>query len=220
MSPTKEVETTGPARDVASYLNAPYVRMLIRDPDEEGYLAEVLELPGCITDGDTPEEALRNLEEVMAGWIGASLDHDKPIPEPVGMKEYSGHFPLRISTELHRAAALRAIHEGVSLNQWIAKAITAQVARDNLAEGLADEIAEKVAGQISVKVTAGMQLKIEGLPSEAATSRDFTRTAVTPDVLDSRYDSYWPLAALLGGSFPATQELTIIKAGKEVKEDA
>ena len=143
------------ATDVAAYLDAPYIRMLIPDAQEGGYLAEVLELPGCISEGDTPEEAYSNLQEAMEGWIAAALDRKQPIPEPVGDREYSGHFPLRISTELHRAAALRAAQEGISLNQWIARAIAAQVAADNLAERLADEIADRVAERISVGVSRG-----------------------------------------------------------------
>ena len=158
------------AADIAAYLSAPYIRMLIPDAQEGGYLAEVLELPGCISEGDTPEEAYSNLQEAMEGWIATALGRKQPIPEPVGDREYSGHFPLRISTELHRAAALRAAQEGISLNQWIAKAIAAQVAADNLAERLADEIADRVAQRISVGVSGGFTVHLTGVPVEARTS--------------------------------------------------
>src|SRR3990172_7837794 len=141
-------EATGPPKDVAAYLNAPYVRMIITNADEGGYLAEVLELPGCISEGETPEEAFRNVDEAMAGWITAALDMKRPIPDPVGDNEYSGHLPLRISSELHRFAALRALQEGTSLNQWIAKAIATQLAKANLADELADQVATKVAERV------------------------------------------------------------------------
>ncbi len=151
MTATRAVRSRGTPKNVASYLGAPYVRMLIPNTEEGGYLAEVLELPGCISEGDTPEDAYRNLDDAMAGWIGASLDSNRPIPEPVGAKEYSGNFPLRISTDLHRAAALRAIQEGVSLNQWIARAIAAQVTKEYFVD-LADEVAKRVAQQILIDV--------------------------------------------------------------------
>ena len=185
MNSTKKVQTRGPAGDVAVYLNAPYVRMLIPDPEDGGYIAEVLELPGCITAGETPQEALRNLEEAMTGWIRASLDHDKPIPEPVGMKEYSGHFPLRMSTELHRAAALRAAQEGVSLNQWIVKAIAAEVAGENLAKDLAEHVAARVIERMSVEVHAGVAVKVGGIVREASTAEKLYRTRLEPQMDDT-----------------------------------
>jgi len=157
----KEIKLTGPTGELARYLSAPYVRMIIPNTEEGGYLAEVLELPGCITEGDTLEEAYQNLEDAMAGWIETSLEDNRPIPEPVGDKEYSGHFPLRMSTELHRAAALRAMQEGISLNHWIVGAIAAQVTSQNLVEDLADQVASmrqllaEVIGRIPVRVSAG-----------------------------------------------------------------
>lgn len=197
MSTVRKVETTGPAREVRSYLSAPYIRMLIPDPEEGGYIAEILELPGCVTDGDTPEEAYRNLEEVMAGWIRASLDHGKPIPEPVGIKEYSGHFPLRMSTELHRVAALRAMQEGISLNQWITKAITTQVARENLVEDLAHQIAAEVLGRISLDFAAAFRLQWTGVGSGASLPSNVTRTVITPDVIRASLDNPETLVRLL-----------------------
>ena len=145
MTTERRVQARRLAGQLARYLSAPYVRMIIPNSEEGGYLAEVLELPGCISEGETPEEAYRNLEDAMEGWIAASLDTNRPIPDPVGEREYSGHFPLRMSTELHRIAALRAMQEGVSLNHWIASAIAEKVAKQDLADALADKIASKVA---------------------------------------------------------------------------
>ncbi len=58
----------------------PYHRLISGGP-EEGYLAEVLELPGCVSAGATPAEALQNLEESMAAWFKSALAHDDPIPD-------------------------------------------------------------------------------------------------------------------------------------------
>ena len=44
----------------------------------EGYLAEVPELPGCITAGRTPEEALSNLEAAMAGLARVGAGPRRP----------------------------------------------------------------------------------------------------------------------------------------------
>lgn len=219
MSAKKNVEATGPPKDVAAYLSAPYIHMIIPNAEEGGYLAEILELPGCITEGDTPEEAYRNLEDAMGGYIAAALDTKRLIPDPVGDKEYSGHFPLRISTELHRAAALRAIQEEVSLNQWIARAIAAQVAKDSLVENLADELARKVVERISVDVTAGLRFRVGGMedvgapgPSEVIRTR---LELATPDAFTNVYTN------LVGGFRDvAPRPVERIEHGKEVAKDA
>jgi antitoxin HicB len=213
-------EMSSRVRDVAAYLNAPYIRMLIPDTEEGGFVAEVLELPGCISDGDTPEEAYRNLQEAMEGWIATAIDHDQPIPEPVGDREYGGHFPLRISTELHRAAALRAIQEGISLNQWFAKAIAAQVAGENLAERLSDQIADKVAERISVGVSGGFYVQLARVRTAAPTASQVVRaTLAEPESIDTTLNALgtipWPVGANL------RDIVNVTKTGKrKVRQDA
>lgn len=47
-----------------------------------GYIAVVPELPGCKSDGDTPQEALQNAYDAIAGWIEAAQEMDRAIPAP------------------------------------------------------------------------------------------------------------------------------------------
>lgn len=68
-------------REIQRRIRLPYHRVISGD-DAEGYLGEVLELPGCLTAGETAAEALANLEEAMAGWIEAALKNSMTIPEP------------------------------------------------------------------------------------------------------------------------------------------
>ena len=215
MATKKEVQRRARAGEVASYLRAQYVRMIIPNAEEGGYLAEVLELPGCITDGDTPEEAYRNLEEAMAGWIRASLDTNRPVPDPVGGREYSGRFPLRMSTELHRVAALRAMQEGVSLNQWIAGAIAEKVAKEDLADALADKIAPKVAERISVGAFAAFGMQFGCL---ASTPSKITEATVEPSWPDSTM--ILPDTALASLPPGLLRRIRIMKRAEEVKQNA
>lgn len=67
--------------EVQRRMRMPYHRLIHAKP-VEGYLAEVLELGGCFTAGETPEEALANLEEAMAGWFESCLLDGQVIPEP------------------------------------------------------------------------------------------------------------------------------------------
>ena len=52
--------------------------------DDQAFIAEVPELPGCAADGATYQEALANVETVIQEWIEAAKDLGRPIPEPKG----------------------------------------------------------------------------------------------------------------------------------------
>jgi antitoxin HicB len=54
----------------------------LADSDGGGYLAIVPDLPGCMSDGETPEEALRNVQEAIASWIEAAKEWKQEIPAP------------------------------------------------------------------------------------------------------------------------------------------
>jgi antitoxin HicB len=47
-----------------------------------GWLAEVPDLPGCMSDGETPEEAVRNVQDAITCWIEAMQEDGKPVPAP------------------------------------------------------------------------------------------------------------------------------------------
>ncbi len=73
-------------------LKKPYIRILIPGSGS-GYFATILEFQGCYAEGETAEEAMRNLEEVAESWIEATLEQGQDIPEP---------FPFRELRELVR----------------------------------------------------------------------------------------------------------------------
>ena len=47
-----------------------------------GWLAEVPELPGCMSDGETPQEAVDNVMDAIACWIEAAEEDGRPVPLP------------------------------------------------------------------------------------------------------------------------------------------
>lgn len=112
------------AKDLEDYAKLPYTIIVERWDDGRGpyWVARVAELPHCMIHGDTPEEAIREIEEVKLDWIKSNLEDGLPVPEPTG-HEYSGQIRLRISPSLHRTLADRAEIEGVSLNHYMATAL-------------------------------------------------------------------------------------------------
>jgi predicted RNase H-like HicB family nuclease len=50
--------------------------------DDQAFLAKIPELPGCMADGSSPEQALRNVREVARIWIETARGNGRVIPEP------------------------------------------------------------------------------------------------------------------------------------------
>lgn len=99
------------------YLSLNYPITLI--PDEDGYFAEVRDLPGCMTQGDTAEEALAMIGEAKEAWIRAAYANRDEIPLPSDDDRFSGRLLVRMPRGLHRALSEQARDQGVSLNQWV-----------------------------------------------------------------------------------------------------
>jgi predicted RNase H-like HicB family nuclease len=57
--------------------------------DDESYIAEVPELPGCMADGSTYEEAIRNAQVVIAEWIETAKELGRDVPVPKGKLAYA-----------------------------------------------------------------------------------------------------------------------------------
>lgn len=57
--------------------------------EDQAYIAEVPELAGCMADGNSYQEAVRNAEQVIAEWIETAVELGRPIPEPKGRLLYA-----------------------------------------------------------------------------------------------------------------------------------
>jgi predicted RNase H-like HicB family nuclease len=57
--------------------------------EDQTFIAEVPELPGCMADGATHHEALANAEIVISEWIETAREMGRPIPEPKGRLIYA-----------------------------------------------------------------------------------------------------------------------------------
>jgi predicted RNase H-like HicB family nuclease len=58
------------------------MRQAVIYPGEDGYwVAEVPSLPGCLSQGASREEAIRNIREAIDAWVEAMKSMDEPVPE-------------------------------------------------------------------------------------------------------------------------------------------
>lgn len=130
-------------KNADQFLQEPYARLLI--PNEEGgYTAEILEFPGCISQGRTADEAVNNLNQAAASWVEASLEDGREIPPPASNYDHSGKVALRMPRSLHRHAAQMAERNSTSLNQYVVAAIAEQVGANELYNRLAAKIDESI----------------------------------------------------------------------------
>ncbi len=100
------------------YLALPYRMELTPDADEGGFVVSFPELPGCLSEGETVEEAVKNAQDAKQCWLAAALVAGIQIAEPDSLDDYSGQFKLRIPKSLHRSLAEHARREGISMNQY------------------------------------------------------------------------------------------------------
>lgn len=136
-------------KGLENYEKLPYTIILEQWDDGDGpyWVARVAELPHCLIHGNTPEEALQEIEEVKRDWLKSNLARGLKIPEPATHK-YSGQIRLRIPPFLHKLLSDRATIEDVSLNQLMTAALAASV---GLSPEAVDSKSERAS---SYKITA------------------------------------------------------------------
>jgi predicted RNase H-like HicB family nuclease len=59
--------------------------------EDQAYLASVPELPGCMADGETCQDALSNAQQIIREWIETAQNLGRPIPEPKAAGRWFTH---------------------------------------------------------------------------------------------------------------------------------
>lgn len=148
MRTTMTINDDGVTQRTGEILSKEYARRLV--PDETGgYVASIHEFPGCIAEGDTAEDAIRNLDEAAASWVKVALSNGYEIREPVSFHGYSGKIALRIPRGLHKQAAELAELEGSSVNQLLVTAIANYLGSHNALREISQSIFTEVRKAIS-----------------------------------------------------------------------
>ena len=70
-------------------MDSRYEIIIYWSKEDNSFIAEVPELPGCMADGNTYQDTLRNVEIVISEWIETAKELGRPIPQPKGRLMYA-----------------------------------------------------------------------------------------------------------------------------------
>ena len=96
-----------------------------------GWLITWPDLPGCMSDGETPEEAIENGKDAFAAWMSVREKQLK-LPPPGRARESGApaRFVLRTPKSLHARLVARAKEEGVSINTLVTTFIAENLGKE------------------------------------------------------------------------------------------
>src|SRR6266849_3418237 len=97
----------------------PFQVRLLSEDDGGGYLIEFPDIPGCMADGETPEEAIVNGRDALKCCLLTMREFGDPIPPPGSFNQPRGQWRKRVPKRLHARLTARAEREGVSLNTLV-----------------------------------------------------------------------------------------------------
>lgn len=63
-----------------------YETIIYWSDEDQLFIADVPELPGCMAHGESPDEALKNAQDAMELWIDTAREYGDPVPEPKGRR--------------------------------------------------------------------------------------------------------------------------------------
>ena len=102
------------------------VRRLSRD-EGGGYLVEYPDIPGCMSDGETVEEAIANGREALRDCVAVLREIGRKVPKPSATEP--AQWRQRLPRTLYRKLTAQAESEGVSINSLVTAIIAEAVGR-------------------------------------------------------------------------------------------
>lgn len=104
--------------NIPDFDDYPFEIQPLSDEDGGGFLITFPDLPGCMSDGETPEDAIQEGRNAFLCWMQAHIEAGRPVPLPTSSSG-SGKFVQRLPKSLHAKLSARAKQEGVSLNALV-----------------------------------------------------------------------------------------------------
>lgn len=97
------------------------IRPLSKD-EGGGYSIVFPDLPGCRSDGATPEEAIENGRDALKSWLAVANEFDDQLSKP--FSAVNGRFVQRVPRSLHAQLVSQAAADGVSLNTLVVSLVS------------------------------------------------------------------------------------------------
>ena len=90
------------------------------DADDKIFVVTVEELSGCMSHGDTQEEALKMGHEAVEGYLETLHGNEMEIPEPFSLQSFKGEFMVRATPALHKKLVVESKRAGSkSFNKYV-----------------------------------------------------------------------------------------------------
>ena len=102
-----------------------YTYRVFWSEEDQEFVGLCAEFPGLSWLDENQEKAFTGIVALVQDCIHDLAAHDEPIPEPLSKKQFSGKFMVRIPPEQHRALAIQAAEQGISINRLASSKLTA-----------------------------------------------------------------------------------------------
>jgi antitoxin HicB len=109
-----------------------------------GYGIVFPDLPGCRSDGATPEEAIENGRDALASWLAVAAEFGDKVPK--SFSSASGRFVQRVPRSLHAQLVAQAEVDGVSLNTLVVSLVSQGLGRRQSAPPAGPRSAKRAIG--------------------------------------------------------------------------
>lgn len=94
-----------------------YTYRVTWSPEDEEYVGLCAEFPSLSWLASTPQKALAGIQQVVSEAVADMEANGEEIPQALADRNYSGEFRVRIPPHVHRALAVEAAEQGISLNR-------------------------------------------------------------------------------------------------------
>jgi len=101
-----------------------YTYRVTWSPEDNEYVGLCTEFPSLSWLASDPESALAGIREVVSSVVEDLRSNGEAVPPPLAEKHYSGEFRIRIPPHVHRALAIEAAEQGISLNRLASAKLT------------------------------------------------------------------------------------------------
>jgi predicted HicB family RNase H-like nuclease len=100
-----------------------YLKVVEWSNEDQCYIGSAPPLIGQSCHGKTESDVIKQLQAIVEEWVERLLVDGKPMPEGTTDRRFSGKFLVRLSPDIHRKVALKAMARGESLNEFVSEAL-------------------------------------------------------------------------------------------------